>query len=187
MIGFRKDPAKKQQIDEYATVEDFQNVFEEGMHDLYKLSFLLTGDQQEAERCFVASLEDCLHTNRIFRDWARSWAKRTIIQNAIRELRLHPHVANSSTSAGSDAMGKLPGQTRFLEVCSVLTLPDFERFVFVMSVLEHYSDHECTVLLGCSPPQIREARARALAQITWLLQPTSSSETQLEEFQEILT
>lgn len=42
---------------------------------------------------------------------------------------------------------------------------DFERFVFVMSVLEQYSDQECLLLLASSPREIREARARAFAQL----------------------
>ena len=39
---------------------------------------------------------------------------------------------------------------------------DFERFVFTMSVLEHYSEHDCALLLGRSVPEVREARTRAL-------------------------
>jgi DNA-directed RNA polymerase specialized sigma24 family protein len=50
-------------------------------------------------------------------------------------------------------------------VDAVLALEDFERFVFVMSVLEHYSEHECSLLLGCSPRQIREAQARTFGQL----------------------
>ena len=40
--------------------------------------------------------------------------------------------------------------------------------VFVMSVLERYSDRECALLLGCSCTDILPARIRALQQIsTW--------------------
>ncbi len=48
---------------------------------------------------------------------------------------------------------------------AVLDLEDFERFVFVMSVLEHYSEHDCRLLLGCSAREVREARSRALAEL----------------------
>jgi DNA-directed RNA polymerase specialized sigma24 family protein len=48
---------------------------------------------------------------------------------------------------------------------AVLRLADFERFVFVMSVLEHYSEHDCTLLLGCSAREIREGRTRALKEL----------------------
>jgi hypothetical protein len=39
------------------------------------------------------------------------------------------------------------------------------RFVFIMSILEHYSDHDCALLLGCSVRDIPEARARALREL----------------------
>jgi len=48
---------------------------------------------------------------------------------------------------------------------TVLGLGDFERFVFVMSVLENYSHHECALLLGCSVFEIRQARLRALEEL----------------------
>jgi hypothetical protein len=31
--------------------------------------------------------------------------------------------------------------------------------VFVISILEHYSEQDCALLLGCSVQQVREARA----------------------------
>ena len=66
----------------YATREDFIKVFHEDMKGLYQLSFLLTGDHERAEKCFVAGIEDCVGENRVFREWARSWAKRIIIEKA---------------------------------------------------------------------------------------------------------
>jgi hypothetical protein len=32
----------------------------------------------------------------------------------------------------------------YFEMDTVLRLAEFERFVFVMSVLEHYSEHDCS-------------------------------------------
>jgi hypothetical protein len=43
----------------------------------------------------------------------------------------------------------------------VLGLEDFERFVFVISILEHYSEQDCALLLGCSVQRVCEARAGA--------------------------
>src|ERR1700751_225377 len=74
----------------YASCEDFHTIIIEDMNELYQLSFLLTRDSAKAERCFVSGLEDCVAGNRVFREWARSWAKRTIVQNAIRELKPRP-------------------------------------------------------------------------------------------------
>jgi hypothetical protein len=102
--------------------------------------------------------------NPVFREWAHSWAKRTIIQNAIEELKPRPRHSNSPLSAtifpNIDQLSRGPGG--HFEIDSVLGLEDFERFVFVISALEHYSDRDCALLLGCSVQQFREARARAL-------------------------
>jgi hypothetical protein len=49
---------------------------------------------------------------------------------------------------------------------NLLALGDFERFVFVMSILERYSEHECTVLFGCSAQDVRTARIRAVQQLS---------------------
>jgi len=44
----------------------------------------------------------------------------------------------------------------------ILKLDALERFVFVMSVLEGYSNQDCSILLGCSRQAVANARARAL-------------------------
>src|ERR1700744_4269883 len=81
----------------YATRDDFLKIFDENLNGLYQLAFLLTGDHQKAEGCFVAGLEDCVKESRVFREWARTWAKRVIVKNAIREL--HPQASRSNSSA----------------------------------------------------------------------------------------
>src|SRR5258708_31900362 len=48
----------------------------------------------------------------------------------------------------------------------VQELPPFDRFVFVMSVLERYSARECALLLDCSPTDVLPARIRAFQQIS---------------------
>ena len=45
---------------------------------------------------------------------------------------------------------------------AILALPDFERFVYVLSVLEGCTDQECATLLCVSPEQIEETRLCAL-------------------------
>src|SRR5439155_24740551 len=57
---------------EYATVEDFRNVFTEEMNKLHLLALLLTGDEGKAQQCFVAGIEDSVSSNSVFRDWAHS-------------------------------------------------------------------------------------------------------------------
>jgi DNA-directed RNA polymerase specialized sigma24 family protein len=40
-----------------------------------------------------------------------------------------------------------------------------ERFAFVMSFCEGYSDHDCALLLGCMRADVAAARVRALQRI----------------------
>ena len=150
----------------FATREDFIQVFQEDMTGLYQLSFLLTGDHEKAGKCLVAGIEDCVKENRVFREWARSWAKRIIVENAIRELKPRPSLPGSSPPATVFSPSEQSsGSGGHFEVDAVLGLGDFERFVFVMSVLEKYSHHECAILLGCSVLEIRQGRLHALEQL----------------------
>jgi DNA-directed RNA polymerase specialized sigma24 family protein len=153
-----------------ASGEDFQTIFTEGLKELYQLSFLLTRDPAKAERCFVGGLEDCATGNRVFREWARSWAKRTILQNAIRELKPRPSQSPSPLSEAifPDMDQHSRGAGGDFEIDAILRLADFDRFVLIMSVLEHYSEHDCALLLGCSALEIREGRTRALKKLATL-------------------
>ena len=49
---------------------------------------------------------------------------------------------------------------------SILRLNDFERFVYVLSVIERFSDQECVALLDISLKQMRETRARAVQHVS---------------------
>jgi DNA-directed RNA polymerase specialized sigma24 family protein len=159
--------AREHQGTRYASHEDFHTIFNENLKELYQLSFLLTHDPTKADRCLVSGLEDCVSGNHVFREWARSWAKRTIVQNAIRELKPRPGRCNSPLSGAifseMDQHSRGPGG--HFEIDAVLGLADFDRFVFVMSVLEHHSEHDCALLLGCSARDIREGRNRALKEL----------------------
>jgi hypothetical protein len=150
----------------FATREDFIDLFHEDMNGLYQLSFLLTGDHEKAEKCFVAGIEDSVRENRVFRQWARSWAKRMIVECAIRELKPRPSSPSSSPSGTVFSQREQSsGSGGHFDLETVLQLGDFERFVFVMSVLENHSDHECALLLGCPVLEIRQARLHALEEL----------------------
>jgi len=150
----------------YATRDDFLKIFNEDLNGLYQLSFLLTGDHQRGERCFVAGIEDCARENRVFREWARAWAKRVIVKNAICEL--DPRLSHSTSSALPTVFShsqQSSGPIGHFALEAVLWLPDFERFVFVLCVLEHYRELECALLLGSSASEVRDARTRAIEEL----------------------
>jgi DNA-directed RNA polymerase specialized sigma24 family protein len=147
---------------QYASRSDFCRVFYEETDSLYRLSFLLTADSEKAQQCFVSGLENSVNGNPVFKDWARSWARRAIIQNAVRIISPWPTEENAPSDFNADERTLAKEQP---EIAAILDLPPFERFVFVMSVLEHYSEHECSILLGCSRREVVAARGRALRQI----------------------
>jgi DNA-directed RNA polymerase specialized sigma24 family protein len=147
---------------ELATAEYFAKVFTEQADNLYQLAFLLTGDSEAAVQAFVAGVEESVGASGVFREWAHAWAKRAIMKNAIRALQPRPESVHTSTNNQErDAHPIRPTNPQML-AHRVLSLPTLERFVFVMSVLERYSDRDSALLLGCSLGEFRDARTRAL-------------------------
>ncbi|MFZ0808289.1 MAG: hypothetical protein WAN03_19000 [Candidatus Sulfotelmatobacter sp.] len=132
------------------------------MSGLFLLSFLLTGDRTLAEQCFVGGLHIAQGGSQVFKEWAESWSRRAIIQNAIRMIR--PLKATDGTHSTSvPSTGIAP--TQHTEVAGIVDLPALERFAFVMSVLERYSDLECSLLLGCTRGGVAAARTLALERL----------------------
>ena len=144
----------------YASVADFKQIFDEDMNSLYLLSLLLTADREMAEQCFVAGLQDATKDNPVFKEWARSWARRVVTLNAVRVVNPRPTEATGTKS--SELLDTLSAEER--PYAAILKLEPFDRFVYVMSVLERYSDHHCALLLGCAKQNIVTARSRALEQ-----------------------
>ena len=153
----------------YATATDFQQIFTDYVESLYLLSLLLTGNHVEAEHCFVAGIGESAKGNHVFKEWAHSWARRTIIQSAIRVIApWKPSATATLNPFDATAMDKVP-LVLHSEVRAILELAPFERFVFVMSVLERYSDYDCSILLGCPRRDIPTTRARAMQQLVRFL------------------
>ena len=152
---------KKQEMP-YATATDFCRIFANDMDRLYLLALLLTGDHTMAEKCFVTGLEDSTRRNTVFKEWAQSWARRKIIQNAIEMVRPKPRTGGTPLRGERNSSS---AKHESAEIPAVIALPAFERFVFVMSVLERYPVHDCSILLSCTRGDVVEARIRALQQI----------------------
>ena len=88
------------------------------------------------------------------------------MKNAIGEL--HPRWSHSN-SPGFPTVFSHNQQSSspigHYDVDAVSRLADFERFVFVLCVLERYREHECALLLGCSASGVRDARTRAIEEL----------------------
>ena len=141
MFRSRNRQKATERATEYASCKDFKQIFTEDMAGLHRLAFLLTANDAKAEQCFVAGLEDSIHGNPVFRQWARAWSKRAIIQSAIKAITpvparhgTLPETANSQWQSGDDVES----------IAAVVAgWEPFGRFVFVMAVLEGYGLWEC--------------------------------------------
>lgn len=157
MFGIAKTPNPRPT--RYATSADFCRIFQKDMNRLYLLSLLLTGNQAAAEKCFVQGLSDSKHSNPVFKEWAESWARRMIVQNAIQMTRPRPtDFMSSENVADRDVIQPA-------EIVAILELSAFDRFAFVLSVLEGYSLQESAILLECRRDEVNTARMRAVQEI----------------------
>lgn len=147
----------------YATCEDFCELFANNVKRFYLLSFLLTANPETAEQCFGSSLDDCVNGFSVFQESVDCRARHAIVRRAVRLIQPHPGDTAPRICAFHSA-----DQSTLLEIAweegsfaKVLALKDFERFAFVLSVLERYPDQSCAILLEASRQQVREARVRA--------------------------
>ena len=159
---------KNARSNEYATSSDFCHIYVEQMNSLYLLSLLLTADPQKAEKCFLSGFDESTSNNYVFKEKAHLWARRSIIGSAIRLLCPQPNNENESNEARpSPLIGKVPGKVPaelqgYPSFAHIVGLNAFERFIFIMSILEKYSDQECSLLLGCFRREVINARTAAI-------------------------
>jgi hypothetical protein len=147
-----------EKISTYAVAADYCKIFDEQMGSLYLLAYLLTADADKAEQCFAGGLGECVEGSAVCAKELRFWARRAIVRHAIRMIRPAPDqgiggylVSGASTQSGMS--------NPFFVIVS---LCPFERFVFVMSVLEGQADEDCQSLLKCSRQEVMMARKMAL-------------------------
>ncbi len=154
--------------DEHACPEDFRRVFTEQGSSLYKLSLLLMGNRADAEQCFVAAFHQTVEVTGVPKHAIRSRAKLAIVQQAVHaskprlERKLGGRLLSCNVLA-RDYLETLSGPQTLIR--RVLSLRVFERFVFVLCLLERHSVEDCAVLLSCDVQDVLEGRTRALVGI----------------------
>ena len=155
--------------DTYATTDDFQRVFAREMTDLLRLSLLLTADAEDAERSLILAMRDCSTISTVSKEWARIWARRTVIRKAIQlVVGTEDETSNDSGSGAGPDLRFQPGDYRVGDLqdsLDILALPNLERLVYVICDLERYSIMDCALLLGSSPKEVDAARIRAINQV----------------------
>jgi hypothetical protein len=148
-----------ERVTSYSTVTDFFRDFNEEMHSLYLLAFLLTADHDKAEQCLVSAMGECMEGIGVFMDWARSWTREAVLKQAIQMIMPTPQYTDSVSLMSLARSGIQAENNPF---AAILLMDAFDRFVFVMSILEEQSDEVCAHLLRCSQRDVTIARLVAL-------------------------
>jgi DNA-directed RNA polymerase specialized sigma24 family protein len=154
---------------EYASKEEFVSVFTAERTALERLAFLLTANYEGANRCLDLTLRECVASSSVFKGWVLTWICRVVIRNAIELVKGSGGQPFIDTI--SDAEGELivPSDEDSLDPIAnssaILHLPELDRLVFVICVLERYSIQDCALLLGRSPGDVLETRKRTANQV----------------------
>jgi hypothetical protein len=146
-------------VESRSTTTDCYRIFAEEMDNLYWLAFLLTADNNRAEQCFVGGLGECIDQTHVSMERAHSWARCAIVEDAIRVIRPVPQNSANGCFVDAESPTTVGARNPFAVIVS---LPAFERFVFVMSVLEGQSDEDCQSLLRCTRQEVVMGRKGAL-------------------------
>jgi len=154
---------------EYARKGEFVSVFDCERAGLQRLALLLTANSEAAKRCLIRAFRECIASSSVSKECILSWTRRMVIRNAIR-LVMGPgdqSFVDTNDDADNELIAISPNDSvgAFAESESILGLPELERFVFVICVLERYSTHDCALLLGKSPREVSEVRYRVGNQV----------------------
>jgi len=165
-LQFRSDQFKLIEEDTFATTDDFQRLFAKEMTGLFRLSLLLTADAEKAECCLIRAMRECLAISTVSKRWALNWARRMVVRNAIRLVAgTESAMPDDTCSEAGPDFHLQPSEYRIEampDAHAILTLPDFDRLIFVICVLERYSILDCALLLRRSPKDVNDARVRAI-------------------------
>jgi DNA-directed RNA polymerase specialized sigma24 family protein len=164
----------------YASKEEFVILFESERMALQRLALLLTANSEAAKRCLIRAFRECIPSSSVSKEWILSWTRRMVIRNAI-SLVMNPG-GQSLVNTNDDVDQGLtefspddsPGAITTSE--SILDLPELDRFVFVICVLERYSTHDCALLLGKPPGEVNEVRHRVGNQVGQIDERGNSSQ-----------
>ncbi|HTV15349.1 MAG TPA: sigma-70 region 4 domain-containing protein [Acidobacteriaceae bacterium] len=135
---------------------EFADSWIDEVSKLYLLSFLLTADKALAEQCFSGAMDEYVGSSALVAsDWVWGHGKAAVVRRAVQLIRPVP----KSVHCWSFADGRRPLLSAAHQPFSAITLLGaFERFVFVLSVLEGYSVEECATMLDCSVAAVVSSR-----------------------------
>jgi hypothetical protein len=145
-------------LQEYPGATDYAEIFIDQMNCLYLLAFLVTADMQVAERCFSKALDEYVENTCGFMEWAKQYGRRAVLRHAVRIIRPAPKQAYS-WALHRNARPLVPAAHQ--PFAAITSLSAFERFVFVISVIEGLPEEECAALLNCRVEDVAIGRDMA--------------------------
>jgi hypothetical protein len=161
-----------QMVIDDATVWDKCDFLVSNMDQYYSLVLLLTASEEDAERCFTLGLDAwskaCRDLAPMGQEIAHEYVKRALVDSALQICA--PALGWVPNDAGHDVWDEKELGNWSPWVAAITQLDPFDRFVFVLSVLEWYSDEECSDLLHCDPKEIAESRVQAASSVASALQ-----------------
>lgn len=154
--------------DEYTTAEEFCSIFNRSVDRHYLLALLLTCSESKALECVVLALEDCQKAQ-VFKPWADSWARLSVIDRAMKIMGIGSH-DSLEVDPYKQPLDRIPS-----ELASVMKLRTFQRFVYVLTVLEKYSIRDVAILMKRSKREVMEVQQEALVSVSGSEVPTGST------------
>jgi DNA-directed RNA polymerase specialized sigma24 family protein len=168
VIGARWLGQKASDKGKYDSEEEFASVFESERVSLLSLALLLTANVEGANKCLMLALRECMACIPVSKGWILTWARRVVIRSAISLVmgsRERVFVGTNGNAEKELIVFPANDSPGTIDARQILDLPVLDRFVFVICILERYSMHDCALLLGRSPGDIRKARRRAGNQV----------------------
>lgn len=161
--------------------------FAQNTESLFRLSYLITGEQSKAESCFAQALEAAIASAAtvVSSDFVLSWAKRVLIKASINTLSQN----DLEDEIASRALDSANVEDLFLEISSapplsrqdagaedarrardplcegLLSLKPLLRVAFVLRYLEKLSKRDIALLLDVSPAILNRALQSALLKL----------------------
>ncbi len=163
---------------ERASVSEILTCFRSERSLLFRLAFLITGDEASAEECVMSARETTLQGHNPFRDWLAEWAKTATITSAISRslgaIRACEGTYKDQEPTNADRLlsGDSHDRKRDLDVLLesdpgvlIAELDRLSRAVLVLRVAIRSSVQNCALRLNVSRRAVLAANSRAM---TWL-------------------
>lgn len=145
--------------------DEFKEVFEKEMAALLCIATHLTADAETAEICLIRAMRDCFQKDSLAGQGADTWARRMLFQNAIRMVLGIEHDFLCDESLEFLLQPRQLPIEALADFAAIRSLPDFDRVVFVICVLERYAVLDCALLLGKAPREVHDAIVRAMSRV----------------------